>query len=512
MPSRPITKVLIANRGEIAVRVIRACHEQGVATVAVFSEADAGALHVQLAGEAVCVGPAAAAKSYLDVPALLAAARATGADAVHPGYGFLSENAGFAQAVIDAGLTWIGPSPAVIDQMGSKTRARALMEAAGVPVVPGYNGDVQDVDALVAESAGVGFPLLVKASAGGGGKGMRLVEAPEALPDAIRACQREAAKAFGDDRVFLERYLLRPRHIEFQIFGDAHGHAVHLFERECSVQRRHQKVVEETPSVALTAALRREMGDAAVAAAKAVGYVGAGTVEFILDEDGSFFFLEMNTRLQVEHPVTEEVVGLDLVALQLAVARGEPLPFTQAEVSQRGHAIEVRVYAEDPSQGFVPATGTLLALDEPRGPGIRVDSALFSGMEVSVHYDPMLAKLIAWGPDRGAAIRRLVRAIDDFVALGVTTNLPFLKAVLSHEAFAAGDTTTAFIPTYLPDWAPDAPALTPELVALIAAAELLDGAGGPAHASQGAASPGLPAGADPYSPWDRLGPFRMGGA
>ncbi|MFT5430785.1 MAG: acetyl-CoA carboxylase biotin carboxylase subunit [Myxococcota bacterium] len=428
-------KVLVANRGEIAVRVIRTLREMGIGAVAVYSEADAGAPHVAMADEAYCLGPAAAAESYLAVDKVLAALRDSGAEAVHPGYGLLSENEGFAVAVAQAGATFIGPPPAAMRAMATKTHARATMQEAGVPVVPG--GGLEDAESI-------GLPLLVKASSGGGGKGMRLVEEGDDLADAIASCQREALKAFGDDTVYLERYVRRPRHVEVQVLGDEHGNVVHMFERECSIQRRHQKVVEETPSPALTPELRAAMGDAAVSAAAAVGYVGAGTVEFLLDEDGSFYFLEMNTRLQVEHPVTEMVVGIDLVAEQIRVAAGEPLGYTQSDLSQRGHAIEVRLYAEDP-ETFLPQIGVISQLVIPQGPGVRHDAAIYAGWEVSIHYDPMLAKLCVWAPTRPAAIRRMLRALDEYVLQGVVTNLPLLQHVLGHPAFMAGDTTTAFL-------------------------------------------------------------------
>lgn len=505
-PVRAFQKVLVANRGEIAVRIIRACRELGIQTVAIFSEADADALHVSLADEAVCIGPAAVSESYLNVPRLLEAARSSGADAVHPGFGFLSERAHFAQAVIDAGLVFIGPSPDTIDRMGSKTGARSLMEAAGVPVVPGYQGSDQSPERLVQEAARIGYPVLVKASAGGGGKGMRIVEDEAGLMAAIESASREAQKSFGDAAVFIERYVLNPRHIEFQIFGDSHGNVVHLFERECSIQRRHQKVLEESPSVALTPELREQMGQVAVAAARAVSYINAGTVELILAPEGNFYFLEMNTRLQVEHPVTEAVTGIDLVKLQLRVASGEPLPFRQDQLGQRGHAIEVRVYAENPAEGFLPATGTILGLKEPAGPGIRVDSSLFVGMEVSVHYDPMLAKLIVWAEDRLQAAARMREALDQYVLQGVVTNLSFLRDVVTHPRYLEGQTYTSFIDTYLSPWKPRRVAVPDEVLIAAAVAELLarESASAPATHAAGSSQTG----GDPYSPWTRLGAWR----
>jgi acetyl/propionyl-CoA carboxylase alpha subunit len=433
-----IGRLLVANRGEIAVRVIRACRARGVTAVAVYSEADANARHVRAADEAVLLGPAPARDSYLSIGKILDAAKATGCDAVHPGFGFLSENADFAQAVLDAGLVWVGPPPSAIRAMGLKIESRERMRAAGVPVVPGTH-DIEDA----ASVAAVGFPALVKASAGGGGKGMRVVERAADLTSAVESCRREAGAAFGDATVYLERYLSRPRHIEVQVMGDAHGDVAAIGERECSLQRRHQKVIEESPSPAVTAELRRRLTEAAVAAARAVGYVNAGTVEFLLAEDGSFYFLEMNTRLQVEHPVTEEAWGVDLVALQLDVAEGSRLPALPA--SPCAHAIEARVYAEDADAGFLPQTGRVLAYREPSGPGVRVDSGIEEGSEVSIHYDPMLAKIVGRGATREEARRRLVAALSETVVLGVTTNLSYLRRVLETEAVIRGEVDTGFL-------------------------------------------------------------------
>jgi acetyl/propionyl-CoA carboxylase alpha subunit len=435
---RPFRKVLVANRGEIAVRVLTACRTAGLATVAVASEADVDSRHARLADELAVLGPAPARESYLDASKILDAARATGADALHPGYGFLSENAAFARAVIDAGLVWIGPPPGAIEAMGLKVPSRERMKVAGVPVVPGSHGFSEE------GLAAIGLPLVVKASAGGGGKGMRVVRERGELAAALESCRREAEAAFGDPTLYAERYLERPRHVEIQVFGDAHGRVVALGERECSLQRRHQKVVEESPSPVVTPALRTRMGEAAVAAAKAVGYVNAGTVEFLLEPDGSFFFLEMNTRLQVEHPVTEEAWGLDLVSLQLAVAAGEPLPADLPEAPV-AHAIEARVYAEDPENGFLPQVGTVLVYEEPGGPGVRVDSGIEAGSEVSVHYDPMLAKVVARGRDREEARRRLVDALGRTVILGVATNVSWLGRLLATEEFVRGDLDTALL-------------------------------------------------------------------
>ena len=437
--SRPFRKLLIANRGEIAVRVIRACKALGIGSVAVYSEQDRDSRHVALADEAVGIGPAPAAESYLSVAKLIAAARSTGAEAIHPGFGFLSENAHFAKAVEDAGLVWVGPPPSAIEAMGRKIESRERMKGASVPVVPGTHR-IDDE----AERTAVGFPAVVKASSGGGGKGMRIVRGPAELAEALASCRREAEAAFGDGTVYMERYLERPRHVEVQIFGDVHGTIVAIGERDCSLQRRHQKVIEESPSPAVTPGLRARLAEAAVSAARAVGYRNAGTVEFLLAPDGQFFFLEMNTRLQVEHPVTEEAFGVDLVALQLAVAAGERLPADLPSVP-RGHAMEARIYAEDPDAGFLPQTGKVLVYREPAGPGIRVDSGICEGMEVSVYYDPMLAKVIARGSSRDEARRRLVAALSEMVVLGVQTNISYLRRVLETPEFRAGEADTGFL-------------------------------------------------------------------
>ncbi|HEX6973680.1 MAG TPA: acetyl-CoA carboxylase biotin carboxylase subunit [Vicinamibacterales bacterium] len=450
----PIRRILIANRGEIAIRIARACREAGIESVAVYSDADARSPHVLAADTAVCIGPAALAESYLSIPALLAAARSSGADAVHPGYGFLSENAKFARACEGAGLIFIGPPAGAIEQMGSKIGARELMQRAGVPVVPGETPRDQSDEGVFAAVTTIGYPALVKASAGGGGKGMRVLRGERDAREMIPAARREALAAFGDGTLYVERLIERPRHVEMQVFGDAHGHIVHLFERECSVQRRHQKIVEESPSPALTPAVRQRMGEAAVAAARAAGYRNAGTIEFLLEGDGDdarFYFLEMNTRLQVEHPVTEAVTGLDLVRAQIAVAEGRPLPWTQESLTQRGHAIECRVYAEDPANGFLPQAGPLLLYREPRGPGIRVDSGVVEGGEVSVNYDPMLAKVIVSAETRDAAIDRALAALRAFPILGIQTNVPFLVRLLDHPEFRAGRMHTGFLDQHLQD-------------------------------------------------------------
>jgi acetyl-CoA carboxylase biotin carboxylase subunit len=505
MPPRPIQKLLIANRGEIAVRITRACREMGVRSVAAYSEADAGALHVRQADEAVLIGPATAAESYLRGDRIVEAALRCGADAVHPGYGFLSENAEFAEGVRAAGLIFVGPPAGAIRAMGSKTQARELMERAGVPVAPGSHA--QGSDSLAAAAGRLGYPVLVKAAGGGGGRGMRVVHDAAGLADAVLSAQQEAANAFGDATVFLEKYIAHGRHIEFQVLGDEHGHVVHLFERECSVQRRHQKLIEESPSPLLAEHpdLRERMGQAAVAAARAVGYTNAGTIEFIVDPDTlAFYFLEMNTRLQVEHPVTELVTGLDLVHLQLRVAAGEALPVAQGDVTARGHAVEGRVYAEDPAQGFFPSIGRLRLVVPPRGPGLRVDGGYESGDEVSQHYDAMLAKVIAYGGTRAEALARLDAALADFVLLGLTTNTAFLRDVLAHPEFAVGRATTRLIEEQFAGWQPRPPS-DPDLV-LIAAAlhDMLRPASGSAGVDWVAAK------GDPYSPWAREDGFRVG--
>ncbi|KZX59063.1 3-methylcrotonyl-CoA carboxylase [Halioglobus sp. HI00S01] len=440
-----ITKLLIANRGEIAVRVIRTARDMGYRTVAVYSEADANALHVSEADQAVCIGPAAVNESYLVADNILKAARLTGADAIHPGYGFLSENADFSRACEDAGIVFIGPRPDAIELMGSKRLSKIAMIEAGVPCIPGYQDADQSDDTLLAKAADIGFPLMVKASAGGGGRGMRLVFEASELAEQIRTARSEAESAFGSGELILERAVLEPRHVEIQVFADEHGNAAYLGERDCSIQRRHQKVVEEAPSPFVDPQLRQRMGEAAVNAAKACNYRGAGTVEFLVDKDKNFYFLEMNTRLQVEHPVTELITGQDLVAWQLKVASGEQLPLTQDEVSLSGHAVEVRLYAEDPRNNFMPQTGTVRLWEYPERAGLRMDHGIQQGQEVSPFYDPMIAKVIAYGSDRAEAIRRLASAVQDTQLLGMNNNKLFLQNVLRHEVFAQGEATTAFI-------------------------------------------------------------------
>ena len=443
-----LTRVLVANRGEIAIRVMRACRELGIETVAVYSDADARAPHVLTADRAVRIGPPPPRESYLNATAILDAARITGADAIHPGYGFLSERPAFARACEEAGITFVGPPSEAIARMGSKVGARRLMQEAGVPVVPGDTPADQRDESLIASAERLGLPVLIKPSAGGGGIGMKVVRERAALAESVAQARREAQAAFGDGTLYVERLVERPRHVEVQVFSDAHGHTVHLFERECSAQRRHQKVIEESPSPAVAPALRSRIGEAAVAAARAAGYRNAGTVEFLLEGDGDqarFYFLEMNTRLQVEHPVTEMVTGVDLVQAQLRVSAGEPLPWTAASLSQRGHAIECRVYAEDPLQDFLPQAGRLLLYREPQGPGIRVDSGVVEGGEIPVFYDPMVAKLIVLGDTREAARRRAVEALRRYHVLGIRTNIPFLIALLEHPRFIEAGVDTGFI-------------------------------------------------------------------
>ncbi len=443
-----IRRLLIANRGEIALRVIRACLELDIETVAVYSEADADAPHVLAANRAVAIGPAPASESYLRAEAMIEAARASDADAVHPGYGFLAENATFAAACAEAGLVFVGPSAAVIEQMGSKIASRRRAQEAGLAVVPGETPASQDASSLAATARRLGFPLLVKASAGGGGKGMRIVRSRRGLEEALEGARHEASAAFGDDTLYMERLLEHPRHIEVQVFGDSHGRVVALFERDCSTQRRHQKIIEESPSPALTPALRDRMCDAAAALARHIGYAGAGTVEFLVEGEGetaSFYFLEMNTRLQVEHPVTEAVTGLDLVRAQLIVASGQPLPWEARHIATRGHAIECRIYAEDPAADFLPQAGRLAVYREPKGPGIRIDSGVVEGSEISVYYDPLLAKLIARGETREMARRRAIAALRQYAVLGIRTNIPFLIRVLESERFREGRVDTAYL-------------------------------------------------------------------
>jgi 3-methylcrotonyl-CoA carboxylase alpha subunit len=458
--SKPITTLLIANRGEIACRLIRTAKAQGIVTVAVYSDADAQARHTREADIAVALGGTKPADSYLQVEKIIAAAKATGADAVHPGYGFLSENAGFARRLQQEGIVFVGPPVAAIEAMGSKSAAKSLMESAGVPLVPGYHGQAQDLDTFSNAAKRIGYPVLLKAAAGGGGKGMKVAERAQDLAEALDSAKREALSAFGDQHMLVEKYLLAPRHVEIQVFADQHGNCLYLHERDCSIQRRHQKVVEEAPAPGLSAQLRKAMGEAAVRAAQAIGYVGAGTVEFLLDARGEFFFMEMNTRLQVEHPVTEAITGLDLVAWQLRVARGEALPMQQHQVPLLGHAIEVRLYAEDPEGGFLPASGRLsLYREAAAGPGRRVDSGVVEGDTISPFYDPMIAKVIAWGDTREEARLRLLAMLKETAVGGVKTNLGFLRRILSTPAFANAELDTGFIECHAQALLPARPAL-----------------------------------------------------
>ncbi|UNK57188.1 ATP-grasp domain-containing protein [Pseudoxanthomonas daejeonensis] len=497
-------KILIANRGEIACRIIRSCRRLGIASVAVYSEADAGALHVRLADEAHCIGGPAPADSYLRGDAVIEAARRSGAQAIHPGYGFLSENADFAEAVAAAGLVFIGPHAASMRRMGSKAGAKQLMAQAGVPVVPGYNGEDQSLATLSREAARTGFPLMVKAAHGGGGKGMRVVHRLEDFAPALESCQREARNAFGRDRVLLERYVSSPRHIEIQVFGDTHGQVIHLNERECSAQRRYQKVLEESPSPFLTDELRQAMGEAAVAAARTIDYVNAGTVEFIVDPDGAFYFMEINTRLQVEHPVTEMVTGLDLVEWQLRVASGEPLPLQQPQVPRNGHAIEVRLYAEDPESGFLPASGTLRALQlPPPSPQVRIDAGVEAGDTVTVFYDPMIAKLIVHAADRPGALALLRESLAACHVAGPKTNLAFLEVLARHPAVVEGRIDTGYLDRHLDEFLDRTDPAPADLLAAACAASLLRAQ---ADASREAGGSG-----DPYSPWHLGDGWRLQG-
>jgi 3-methylcrotonyl-CoA carboxylase alpha subunit len=496
-------KLLIANRGEIACRIIRTARRLGIATVAVYSEADAGAQHVALANEAYPIGPAPARESYLRIDGIIEAAERARAAAIHPGYGFLSENADFAQACARAGIVFVGPPASAIRAMGSKSAAKALMEKAGVPLVPGYHGDEQNGDFLAKAAERIGFPVLIKASAGGGGKGMRVVESAAKFAAALAGAKREAASSFGDDRVLIEKYLTRPRHIEMQVFADRQGNVIHLFERDCSIQRRHQKVIEEAPAPGMTAERRRAMGEAAIAAARAVGYVGAGTVEFIAEGE-AFYFMEMNTRLQVEHPITEMITGLDLVEWQLRIAAGESLPLDQDAVAVRGHAVEARLYAENPARNFLPATGRLDRLrPPPETATFRIDSGVREGDSVTMHYDPMIAKVIAWGEDRSAALSRLAHGLAQYRIAGPATNRDFLVRLLRHPAFAAGEIDTGFIERHRGDVIPP-PAPAPALaLAAASLARLLGDA-------EAAAVAGAAAG-DPHSPWHRRDGWRLNG-
>ncbi len=492
------SKILIANRGEIACRVIKTARRLGIKTVAVYSDADRGARHVAMADEAVHIGPSPARESYLLADRIIDAARRTGAQAVHPGYGFLSENAGLAEACAKAGLVFIGPPPAAIRAMGSKSEAKKIMEKAKVPLVPGYHGDDQSPDLLAKEAARIGFPVLIKASAGGGGKGMRVVEDAAKFADALSGAKREAKAAFADDHVLVEKYLTRPRHIEIQVFADGHGSCLYLFERDCSIQRRHQKVIEEAPAPDMDPARRKAMGEAAVAAAKAIGYEGAGTVEFIADQDGTFFFMEMNTRLQVEHPVTEAITGQDLVEWQLVVAAGGRMPLTQDQLRIFGHAVEVRLYAEDPARNFLPSTGTLVHLKLPQeNQHVRVDTGVRQGDTVTPFYDPMIAKVIVHDRDRASAMRRMAVLMGETEVVGVATNAALLKALCSHPAFVGGEIDTGFIERHRDTLFPAAAPADDRTFAIATLARLVEW------------QDRTPTEGDPHSPWDQQNGFRL---
>jgi acetyl-CoA carboxylase biotin carboxylase subunit len=497
-------KILIANRGEIAVRVMRGCRELGIATVSVYSDADRRSLHVQTADEAVAIGPAPAVESYLDMERILQAAKDSGAEAIHPGYGFLAENAVFARRCEEEGIVFIGPNSQAMDLVGDKVRSRQTMEKAGITIIPGMKSTISDTSASAAEAEQIGYPVMIKASAGGGGKGMRVARNREELESGLEAGMREAKAAFGDESVYLEKYIEDPRHVEFQVLADNEGNIVHLFERECSIQRRHQKIVEETPSQALDPELRVRMGETACKVMQVAGYNNAGTVEFLLDKDKNFYFLEVNARLQVEHPVTEMVTGVDLVHQQLRIAAGERLSLRQEDLEQKGHAIECRIYAEDPLNNFLPSSGTVLFLKEPAGPGVRHDCGIYSGCEVPIYYDPILAKLIVWAEDRDLACRRMLNALGDYVVLGVKTCIGFLKDVIDHPSFRGGDTTTNFIPEHFADWKMPEPKEEFRNLALLAAAYRSQSGGGRAArvaVDRKAVS----------TPWTTLGKWRIGG-
>jgi len=497
-------KILIANRGEIAVRVIKACQEMGISTVAVYSEADRESLHVQLADEAFCIGPPPAVDSYLHMESIIQTAHQSGAEAIHPGYGFLAENAEFARFCEKENIVFVGPNSKALRLVGDKVRSRQTMEKAGVPIIPGMKTIPKELSEFNSEAGKIGYPVMIKASAGGGGKGMRIVHSPKDLKSALEAGMREAKSAFGDESVYLEKFIEEPRHVEFQVLADNHGHVVHLFERECSIQRRHQKIVEETPSQALNPKLRTLMGETAIKVMQVSGYNNAGTVEFLLDKDRNFYFLEVNARLQVEHPVTELTTGVDLVRQQIMIASGEKLPFQQEQMSQRGHSIECRIYAEDPLNNFLPSSGKVLFLKEPKGPGVRHDCGVYSGSNVPIYYDPILAKLIVWAEDRTAACQKMVTALDDYVILGIKTTIDFLKEVIAHPQFAAGKTTTSFIEKNFDGW--QGKTKTEESLRLALVASAFD------NFSQAYSS--VNKGAvrkEVYSPWQALGRWRIGG-
>jgi acetyl-CoA carboxylase biotin carboxylase subunit len=497
-------KILVANRGEIAVRIIKACQEMGISTVAVFSEADRLSLHVQIADEAIGIGPPPAVESYLDMDRIIQAAKKAGADAIHPGYGFLAENAAFARRCEREKIVFIGPKSDALELVGDKVRSRQTLEKADIPIIPGMKGIVKDISAIKAEARKIGYPVMIKASAGGGGKGMRVVHKEGELTSALEAGMREAKSAFGDESVYLEKYIEEPRHVEFQVLADNHGKVVHLFERECSIQRRHQKIVEETPSQVLDPELRTKMGETARKVMQVSGYNNAGTVEFLLDKDKNFYFLEVNARLQVEHPVTELTTGKDLVHHQIRIAAGEKLPFDQDDLEQKGHAIECRIYAEDPLKNFLPSAGKILYLKEPSGPGVRNDCGIYSGWDVPIYYDPILAKLIVWAENRETACQRMIKALDDYVILGIQTTIGFLRDVIDHPQFRSGVTTTNFIPEHFMNWSKGKDSEDTRTLALLTAA----------YDSMLGSSPARGFRLEKkqvYSPWLSLGKWRLGG-
>jgi acetyl-CoA carboxylase biotin carboxylase subunit len=497
-------KILISNRGEIAVRVIKACRELDIISVAVYSEVDRASLHVQMADEAVCIGPPPAVESYLNMGRIVQAAHDTGSQAIHPGYGFLAENPEFARLCEKEKIVFIGPNSRALDLVGDKVRARQTMEKAGIPIIPGMKRIAREISEFEAEAQKIGYPVMIKASAGGGGKGMRIVFSEDELKPSLEAGMREAKSAFGDPSVYLERYLEEPRHVEFQVLADNYGHIVHLCERECSIQRRHQKIVEETPSQVLDSRLRQKMGDTAKKVVEVSGYNNAGTVEFLLDKDKNFYFLEVNARLQVEHPVTELATGVDLVHQQIRIASGEKLSLKQEELKQRGHAIECRVYAEDPANNFLPSAGKILYLQEPKGPGVRHDCGVYSGWEVPIYYDPILAKLIVWAETRELACRRMRSALDDYIILGLRTTIGFLKDVISHPQFSEGNTTTGFVKRYFDGWK-EREGDEKRLKLALAAAAFYD------FSRNQLAGPSAVQARETATPWKTLGKWKIGG-
>ncbi len=498
-------KILIANRGEIACRIIKGCREMGISTVAVYSDVDRKSLHVQAADEAVCLGPAPAVESYLNVDSIIQAVLKTGAEAIHPGYGFLAENAGFARRCESENIVFIGPNSKAMELVGDKIRSRQTMEKAGIPIIPGMKGTHKNISDYRDDAKKIGYPVMVKASAGGGGKGMRIVSEEKELKEALEAGQREAKSAFGDESVYLEKYIEEPKHVEFQVLADNFGNMVHLFERECSIQRRHQKIVEESPSQALDPALRGKMGETAKKVMQVAGYNNAGTVEFLLDKDNNFYFLEVNARLQVEHPVTELISGVDLVHQQIKIASGEKLSFKQEDLEQKGHAIECRIYAEDPVNNFLPSSGRVLFLKEPGGPGVRLDGGIYSGCDVPIYYDPILAKLIVWAESRNQSCQRMLEALNDYVILGVKTSIGFLKEVIAHPEFQSGRTTTNFINKHFKNWeGKDKPEDLEKMALLAASFDSMNGSYERAKHSAELESI--------YSPWLSLGKWRIGGS